>query len=116
VSEKSLVCGIENGLCIVYDSATCEYRDHKQLQTFNCALTQITDCSGLTVKNEGPILACSGNGRTVEFFRLDASQRVECLGVRHIDHGEKVNCLKYSERRLFVTDTTDNLTIYDLKD
>ena len=120
MTEKSLVCGIENGLCILYDVATCEYRDHMQLQTFNCALTQIENCPGLTTQKESAsIYACSGNGRTVEFFSLDNNQQikpVEHLGLSRINHGEKVNCLRYSDRKIFVTDTTDNLTIYDFNE
>ncbi len=88
-----------------------------QLQAFNTALTQIVDCQSLfTKKCSNSIYACSGNGRTVEFFSLDDHQnfkKVDSIGITQINHGSKVNCLKYSDKKIFITDTTNNLTIYD---
>ena len=113
-----LVCGIENGLGILYDADTLTYQDHKQLQAFNCAVTQFTRFESSNLVN---YLACSGDGRTIEFFDLIQSQAnadyngytIKKFESFSIIHGEKVNCLRYLNKKLFVADTTNDLTIYN---
>lgn len=111
-NKSLLFCGIENGLCILYDAENCSYLDHSQLQKFNCGLTQLTQASSMN-----GTLVGSGNGKTIEFFDLDKSST--CYSIRKlddfkIDHNDKVNCLRYFNKKLFVADTTDDVTIYDL--
>lgn len=120
-----LLGGVENGLCILYDASTCKYYDHEQMQPFNCALTQLTSFE-LTDLMRGSlvnapecteILAGSGNGKTIEFFGLGRDPKrdfaIRKFSSLQIDQVNKVNCLGYSNRKLFVADTSNDLTIYN---
>lgn len=61
----------------------------------------------------------SGNGKTIEFFDLDknsTSYSIKKLNNLSINHSAKVNCLRYFNKKLFIADTTDDLTVYELND
>jgi hypothetical protein len=65
------------------------------------------------------VFAAGGNGKTIEFFGLGSdSQATGGYSVRkfsslRIDQMSKVNCLRFAARRLFVADTSNDITVYD---
>ena len=122
-----LTCGIENGLCLLYDADTCQYYSREQLQTFNCALTQMANVDLNTqIKSrlgvlQQQVMAGTGNGKSIEFFVIKENSNhtkysIEKLDSLQINHNKKVNCIKYVDDKLYIGDTTKSLTIYDLND
>lgn len=116
-----VICGLENGLSIVFDAESCNYVTHEQLQTFNCALTQLTKFnltdrmkSSVESLDESQIMVGGGNGKTIEFFDISTKKNsIKKFESFKINHEEKVNCLKCINNKMFVADTTDDLIVYD---
>jgi WD40 repeat protein len=131
VDSTVLLCGIENGICLVFDPKSCEFISCRQLQPFNRALTQFETLHGfkssaLSITEE--VVATSGDGKQIECVYLSSSGTggeaavsiaskvfVNKIDSLHIKHGQKINCIKYSEGRLYVADTTNDLSIYDIE-
>lgn len=80
--------------------------------------------------NKKSLIATGGDSKQIEFVYLDVASsekkdesqassllplRIERIDSLKLDHGFKINCLKYSpsNAKLYVSDTTQNLTIYD---
>lgn len=97
--------------------------------------------------NKSRLIATGGDSNQIEFIYLDSTNlseetpdksnnsssdnterddleqlplRIERVDSLKLDHGFKINCLKYSsngnKRRLYVSDTTQHLTIYDFNE
>jgi hypothetical protein len=126
----------------LFDANTCDFLAHAQLQTLNCALTQICpfeSASRIVLDdNEWPTkpqaetncLITGGDGKMIEFVYLseqlqekpDSKQKkkakrefqVNKLDSRKIEHKLKINCLKYLNKNVYVADTSNSLSIYDL--
>lgn len=140
--SNRLLCGLENGVCVALDPATCDYAGHEQLQKLNCALNQFAPFND----DDNELTIASGNGTSIEFVRIndvtssdetsDSSKKptrtmskqneallkaftpkigMQKVDDMQIDHKYKVNSFKYSNGRLFVGDTSNNLTIYKLR-
>ena len=95
-------------------------------------------------KSNTSLIATGGDSNQIEFIYLDSTNlseettdksssdnterddleqlplRIERVDSLKLDHGFKINCLKYSsngnKRRLYVSDTTQHLTIYDFNE
>lgn len=95
-------------------------------------------------KSNKSLIATGGDSNQIEFIYLDSTNlseettdksssdnterddleqlplRIERVDSLKLDHGFKINCLKYSsngnKRRLYVSDTTQHLTIYDFNE
>ena len=126
MSDSLLWCGIENGQCMVFDTVTCEYVDHMQMQAFNCALTQIEriqetmSMPGMASSQRLNVLG--GNAKCIEFATSNSveenanAKKLAKYDALKIDHGHKINCLKVFNKQMFVADTTNGMSIYDLSD
>ena len=110
-----LLAGIENGLCFAFDATNLTLNDSEQMQSpFNCALTQLNSLNLLNDSNS-LMIAC-GNGKSIELFNLNEKNneiKINKLNQFKIDHNAKINSAKCQNNKLFLTDTTDYLTIYD---
>lgn len=109
--ELFVLAGIENGLCFCLRAnhlAECEKSIvNEQLQSLNCALTQFGSL------NDECLVAC-GNGKAIELFnvnQLNGKTKINKLNT--IDHSAKINSAKCKYNKLFLTDTTNCLTVYD---
>ena len=78
LSENNyLMCGIENGLCMLFDAKTCKYVDHEQMQQFNCALTQIINFDksdnlfNIPEISNRETIVTGGNAKLIEFMYID---------------------------------------------
>lgn len=129
-----LLAGIENGLCLAFNATTCEYLFSKQLKQLNCALTQLTSISKtqlnskfqtyLNLTNANEILISTGNDLNIEFFYLNNKNSVESglnsrikieqLNKFKIKHGLKINYTLAHENNLYICDTSENLSIYNM--
>jgi len=122
-SEPILLAGIENGLCLAFKIDLFKFACSEQLQSFNCALTQLNDFFlNDKMKLEGAynsenILFGCGNGKTIEFFYFKKENnndiKVQKFDEFKIDHCKKINLEKSFDKKLFVEDTSSKLTIYD---
>ena len=114
-----LMAGVESGMCMLFDAKTCKSVGHRQIQPFNCALTQLCPVQ-MTDGQEPVVVAAAGNGTHIEFVAVKSEENAEEAGTfqmedvsgLRLNHGNKVNCLKFSDKKLFVADTTNDLTIY----
>lgn len=128
-NENILLAGIENGLCLAFITNLFKFVSSEQLQPFNCALTQLNDfilndkmkleaaaatatTTSNAYNNENVLLGC-GNGRTIEFFYLNNDIKIQKFEKFKIDHRYKINSAKSFNNKLFIADTSYNLTIYD---
>ena len=118
ITNSLLLCGIENGLCMFFNALNGEYVDRIQMQSLNCALTQIENVDpSINIPNEANshnLTIFGGNGKMIEFLKIENSSKLEKLESLRIDHGQKINCMKVYKKKLYVADTSPNLTIYDL--
>ena len=119
-NTKVLCCGIENGLCLALNPVSLEYLSCKQLQPFNCALTQLESFESVNrlkkdFDQDRKVFLAAGNGKTIEFASVSDKNEFlkESEGIAHRD---KINCIKYREEKLYVADTSNDLTIYDFND
>lgn len=118
-NETFLLAGIENGLCFAFKTDSFKYLCNEQIQTFNCALTQLDSLvlnDKMKVENNDKAIVGCGNGKAIEFFYLN--QGLDSIDIKRIEklkinHESKINSAKYSNRKLFVADTSSHLTIYD---
>jgi WD40 repeat protein len=107
--EDRLLVGIETGLCLGLDSENLAFKFSKQLQKPNSALTNMVFMQDLR------LWACSGNDGYIRFFKvIRETDSLILLDDPVLEHGFKVNCLLYAQMKLYVGDTTNNVTIYDL--
>ena len=124
----ALLAGVENGVCMVYDPQTCEKLCNEQLQSFNCALTQLNQTKSDLIFSQfvqsNNLIVSGGNGKTIEFSYIESINKDESANslssfkLKKIDdvtinHNQKINSLFCIENKIFVADTTDDLTIYD---
>ncbi len=138
----TLMCGIENGFCMLFDANTCDFLGHAQLQTLNCALTQICSFENahrlVLSESEWPtkpqvetnFMVTGGDGKLIEFVYVSEQTEekkesklkkkvrrefmVNKLDSKQIEHKLKINCLKYLNKKMYVADTSNSLSIYDL--
>jgi WD40 repeat protein len=128
-NENILLAGIENGLCLAFKTNLFKFVSSEQLQPFNCALTQLNDfilndkmkleavtttsTTTSNAYNNEKVLSGCGNGRTIEFFYLNNDIKIQKFEKFKIDHTYKINSAKSFNNKLFIADTSYNLTIYD---
>ena len=127
-NSNLLLCGVENGFCILFDDKL-KYIGHKQLQLPNLALTQIVNLNDKIKLNDddddddkeviivdNPI-AVAGDGKKIEFIYLDKDvcnqSMIKIVNQLNINHKLKINCLKYNNRKLYLADTSNALSIYE---
>jgi WD40 repeat protein len=107
--KDRLLVGIENGLGLGLSTENLELRFSKQLQRLNSALTDFAYIQ------DWDTWACSGNDGNIRFFKIcHETDNLVLLDKSTLQHGFKVNCLFYANMRLYVADTTNDLTVYDL--
>jgi WD40 repeat protein len=124
-NSNLLMCGVENGFCILFDN-NLKYVGHQQLQLPNLALTQFVnfqDKIKLDDENSSVIdnpITVAGDGRKVQFIYLekenndcDDQPKIKIVNQLNIDHKFKINCLKYNNRKLYLADTSNALSIYE---
>lgn len=116
-----LCCGIENGLCLALNPISLEYLSCKQLQPFNCALTQLESFESLSrlrkeIDQDRKVFMAGGNGKSIEFAFVSNKNEIVKEPEAAIAHGDKINCIKYREEKLYVADTSNDLIIYDFND
>ena len=115
IDNSLLFCGIENGVCMIFNITTGDYVDHIQMQSLNCALTQIESLKlPNATSNSENFKVLGGNAKIIEFLNLKNGNKLEKVESLKINHGHKINCLKSFNKKLFLADTSNNLTIYDL--
>jgi WD40 repeat protein len=133
-NSNVLLCGIENGFCVLFDSNTCKYLSHQQLQSPNCALTQFEELDNFSVSDlklennainsSNNLIAAAGDGKLIEFICLadkNGTSQINAIKELTINHSSKINCLKIDQsansdnknRRIFVADTSNNVSFYD---
>ena len=122
-SRSFLLAGIENGLCLAFEPVNCELVGCRQLQPLNRALTQF-DQFQLGQNTEG--LVASGDGKLIDFVRLESASQSGVNDLLKVDikkedslriqHGHKINCIKFRGSKLYVADTSNDLNIYDFTD
>lgn len=93
-----------------------------------CGFEPISKLRGVNneLKQNKDIMVTGGDSNLIEFIYLDKKDddsaaagnssfrlRIDKIDSLKLDHGDKINCLRYSNGRLYVSDTTKNLTIYD---
>ena len=131
INEHSvLLAGIENGICLAFDTNTCECLTLKQIKDFNCALTSMIKLEEgnlnekfknyLRLANTNELFISCGNDLSIEFFYLNNRKNacnsitIEKLNKFKLNHGYKINNSLFVDNSLFVCDTTSDLTVYDL--
>jgi WD40 repeat protein len=128
--QPVLLAGIENGLCLSFNASTCECLTLKQVKYLNCGLTSIVSINGsnlnkkfqnyLKIVDSNDMFVSCGNDQFIEFFYLnnklnDSSlATIEKLNKFKINHGYKINYTLVQDNKLYVCDTTDELTVYNI--
>jgi WD40 repeat protein len=109
--QQDLFVGIENGLCLTFSLETFEFNSYQQLQPFNCALTNLNviQYNNQEESKVNTLIIGSGNGKTIQFSQLTKDKSSL---FKNIEHGEKINFMKFKNNQLFIADTTSQLTIY----
>lgn len=106
----SLLCGLENGLCVAFDPESLAVRSHTQTRTLNRALTQMVT---FQEHSDRALIAMAGDQPTVDFIYESPQHSLVKYDALLIDHQHKVNSLKHASHKLYVADTSPHLTIYD---
>lgn len=121
-NKKGLMCGIENGYALLFDSGSCKLIDGKQI-TNNLAVSQF---SKFEIINEKKLILTSGDSKKIEFIylnekevsskkRIDITYKINKFEELSIDFNKKINCLKYSDQKVYVSDTSNDITIFNFE-
>jgi WD40 repeat protein len=127
-SENLLLSGTENGLCISFDPISCDYVSCKQLQPFNCALTQLLDYGNeadFFESGEQKVIIAGGDGKLIDFVYLNEIKtdqesierkkfNINKFDAHRISHKDKINSIKCSSNKLYVADTSSSISIYNI--
>ena len=111
--QPLLLCGVETGMCLAFDLATFAYVSHRQLETLNCALTQIEPTP------DPEVFATGGNGGHIRLMRIDDDPTATTMATKDdvaatVAHGAKLNCMRrLGAASLLVADTSNRLTLYE---
>jgi WD40 repeat protein len=123
-NSSLLMCGIENGFCILFDDKL-KYMGHTQLQLPNLALTQMVNFQDIIKLDDESkvidnLITVAGDGKKIEFIYLekeienvDHQSKIKIVNQLNIDHKYKINCLKSNNRKLYLADTSNALSIYE---
>ncbi|RNA44229.1 WD repeat-containing 53 [Brachionus plicatilis] len=121
-NKTGLMCGTENGYAMLFDSDSCKLIHGKQI-TNNLAVSQFNKFEKIDDKN---LIATSGDSKLIEFIYLNKEQanfknkthvkfEIRKFEELSIKHGKKVNCVKYKDQKLYLSDTSNDISIYNFK-
>lgn len=121
-NKTGLMCGIENGYALLFDSGNCKLIDGKQI-TNNLAVSQF---SKFEIIQDKKLIVTSGDSKKIEFIylnekdlsskkRIDISYEINKFEELSIDFNKKINCLKYKDKQMYVSDTSNDITIFNFE-
>lgn len=120
--KMGLMCGVENGYAMLFNPENCKLIDGKQI-TNNLAVSQFSNFEKLDNQN---LIATSGDSKIIEFIyvnrkekpiknELDYTLQINKFTDLNIKHNKKVNCLKYKDKKIYISDTSNNITMFNFE-